>query len=173
MNLSERCRPIELILSDVDGVLTDGGVIFDNKGIEIKRFHIRDGSGIKLWQRAGGRVGLITGRTSHIVEIRAAELGIDTVRQGTEDKLGAVHEIVASLKLRLEQVCYVGDDLPDLPVLRRVGLAAVVADAAEEVRKTAHLVTKARGGEGAIREIIETILKQQQRWDDLIQSFYA
>src|SRR5581483_9476944 len=135
MNLSERCRPIELILSDVDGVLTDGGVIFDNKGIESKRFHIRDGSGIKLWQRAGGKFGLITGRTSHIVEIRAAELGIEIVRQGTEHKLAALVEIANDLRLRLDQVCYVGDDLPDLPVVRKVGLGVAVGDAAEELKK--------------------------------------
>lgn len=173
MNLSERCRSIELILSDVDGVLTDGGVIFDNKGIELKRFHIRDGSGIKLWQKAGGKFGLITGRTSHIVEIRAAELGVEIVRQGTENKLAALAEIVRDLRLRMDQVCYVGDDLPDLPVVRKVGLGVAVGDAAEELKKEAHLVTKAQGGFGAIRETIETILKNQQRWTDLVQTFYT
>jgi YrbI family 3-deoxy-D-manno-octulosonate 8-phosphate phosphatase len=171
MNLSERCQPIELILSDVDGVLTDGGVIFDNKGIEIKRFHIRDGLGIRLWQRGGGRFGLITSRTSHIVEIRAAELGIAIVRQGTDDKLAALAEITRELGLRFEQTCYIGDDLPDLPLMRKVGLSVAVADAADELKKEAHLVAKARGGCGAVRETIETILKHQQRWKDLIQTF--
>lgn len=173
MNLSERCQTIELILSDVDGVLTDGGVIFDNKGIELKRFHIRDGSGIKLWQRAGGRFGLITGRTSHIVEVRAAELGIEIVRQGTEQKLAAVIEIMNELRLRPEQVCYVGDDLPDLPVIRHVGLGVAVGDACEELRKQAHLVTAAAGGQGAIREAIEKILKNQQRWNELVRMYFG
>ncbi|MBX7074563.1 MAG: HAD hydrolase family protein [Pirellulales bacterium] len=173
MKLSERCQSIELILSDVDGVLTDGGVTFDNKGIELKRFHIRDGSGIKLWQRAGGRFGLITGRTSHIVEVRAAELGIEIVRQGTDNKVTAAQEVMAELRLKPEQVCYVGDDLPDLPVLRRVGLGVAVGDACLELRDEAHLVTRAVGGSGAIREVIETVLKQQQRWSDLVQIYYT
>lgn len=172
MSLSDRCRPIELILSDVDGVLTDGGVIFDNKGIELKRFHIRDGSGIKLWQRAGGKFGLITGRTSHIVEVRATELDVELVRQGTENKLAALGEIIGELRLRLDQVCYVGDDLPDLPVVRKVGLGVAVGDAAEELKKEAHFVTKSHGGFGAIRETIELVLKHQQRWTDLVQAFY-
>jgi YrbI family 3-deoxy-D-manno-octulosonate 8-phosphate phosphatase len=173
MTLTQRCQAIELILSDVDGVLTDGGVVFDNRGIELKRFHIRDGSGIKLWQRAGGRFGLITGRTSHVVEVRAVELAIELVRQGAEDKLSTVLDVIAELGLKPEQVCYVGDDLPDLPVIRRVGLGVAVADACEELRADAHLVTTLAGGRGAIREVIETILRQQQRWNDLIQIYYS
>ena len=93
MKLSDRCQAIELILTDVDGVLTDGGVIFDNRGIESKRFHIRDGLGIKLWQRAGGKFGIITGRSSHVVALRATELGIDLVRRGADDKLTVAREI--------------------------------------------------------------------------------
>ena len=143
MELSTRCRPIELLLSDVDGVLTDGGVIFDNQGIELKRFHIRDGLGVKLWQRAGHQFGLVTGRASHIVQLRAVELGIDLVRQGVEDKLQAVKQIITERRLKPEQVCYVGDDLPDLPVLGYVGLAAVVGDGSEDLQRTAHYVTKA------------------------------
>lgn len=172
MKLDERCQPIELILSDVDGVLTDGSVVFNNQGVEIKQFHIRDGSGIKLWQRAGCRFGVITGRSSHIVEIRCAELGIEIVRQGMEEKLGIARDIIAELGLRAEQVCYIGDDLPDLPVLRHVGLAIAVADACPEVRQAAHYVTTAPGGRGAVREAIEWILKSQRRWDDLIQRYY-
>lgn len=169
--LIERCRAIELILSDVDGVLTDGGVIFDNQGIETKRFHIRDGFGIKLWQRAGNRFGLITGRTSHVVEVRAAELGVSLIRQGVEDKLSAAQALLGELKLRPEQVCYLGDDLPDLSVIRHVGLGAAVADAAPELREAAALVTQAGGGQGAVRELVETILKAQGRWDELISRY--
>jgi YrbI family 3-deoxy-D-manno-octulosonate 8-phosphate phosphatase len=171
MDLADRCRPIELILSDVDGVLTDGGVIFDNQGIEIKRFHIRDGLGIKLWQRAGRHFGLVTGRASHIVQLRAVELGVELVRQGIDDKLPAVKQILAERRLRMEQVCYVGDDLPDLPVLRQVGLAAVVGDGSEDLQKMAHYVTKAAGGRGALREVIELILKAQGLWDDVLQKY--
>src|SRR5262249_123156 len=173
MDLVPRCRPIELILSDVDGVLTDGGVIFDNQGIEIKRFHIRDGLGIKLWQRAGHHFGLVTGRASHIVQLRAKELGIELVRQGIDDKLPAVKQILAERRLRPEQVCYVRDDLPHLPVLRWVGLAAVVADAGEDLRGAAHYVSTFPGGHGALREIIEMILKAQGRWTDIVQKYSA
>ncbi|HZZ73709.1 MAG TPA: HAD hydrolase family protein [Pirellulales bacterium] len=171
MTFEQRCQAIELILCDVDGVLTDGGVIFDNQGIEVKRFHIRDGLGIKLWQRAGYRCGLITGRNSHIVRLRAAELGIELVRQGIEDKLPAVRQLLLELNLKPEQICYLGDDLPDLPVMKAVGLGVGVADACEEVRQAAHYVTRARGGDGAVRETIETILKSQQRWSELIQKY--
>ncbi|MCE9547865.1 MAG: HAD hydrolase family protein [Planctomycetia bacterium] len=171
MDLQDRMRPIELVLSDVDGVLTDGGIVFDNEGIEIKRFHIRDGLGIRLWQRAGHRFGLVTGRTSHIVQMRAAELGIDIVRQGFEEKLPAVLDLMRELNLRPHQVCYVGDDLPDLPVVRHVGLGVTVADACPELLAAAHFTTSTRGGEGAVRELLEMILKAQGRWDDLIERY--
>lgn len=173
MKLSERCQTIELILTDVDGVLTDGGVIFDNRGIESKRFHIRDGLGIKLWQRAGGKFGIITGRSSHVVELRAAELGIDLVRQGADDKLTAARDIFCELNLQPEQVCYIGDDLPDLSLAQQVGLAVAVADACAELRAVAHQVTEAAGGEGAVREVVELILKAQQRWAELIRPYGA
>lgn len=171
MKTSERCRPIELILSDVDGVLTDGAIIYDNQGIELKRFHIHDGLGIQLWQRGGGRFGIVTGRTSHIVEIRAAELGIQLVRQGIDDKLAVVRRLAEELSLRLDQVAYLGDDLPDLSAIQAVGLGVAVPGAAAEVREAADYVTKAPGGHGAVREVIELVLKAQGRWDDLIQGY--
>ena len=169
--LEQRCAQIELLLSDVDGVLTDGGVVFDYQGIEIKRFHIRDGLGIKLWQRAGYRFGLITGRASHIVRLRASELGIEIVRQGVEDKWPAVQQILSELHLSPHQLCYVGDDLPDLPVMLQAGLGVAVADAAGDVCRAASYVTRTPGGTGAIRETIELILKCQGRWDDLIKKY--
>lgn len=171
MNLPALCRPIELILSDVDGVLTDGGVVYDNQGIEIKKFHIRDGLGIKLWQRAGFRFGLLTARTSHIVKLRASELGIDVVRQGFENKLPAALDILRELHLGPEQACYIGDDLTDLPVIANVGLGVAVADAVAEVRAAARHVTLATGGRGAVREVVELVLKEKNRWDDVIQRF--
>jgi 3-deoxy-D-manno-octulosonate 8-phosphate phosphatase (KDO 8-P phosphatase) len=171
MKLEQRCQTIELILADVDGVLTDGGIIIDNQGIETKQFHIRDGMAIRLWRRAGYRFGLITGRSSNIVKMRAAELGIEVVRQAAEDKLPAALEVLAELGLAPGQTCYVGDDLPDLPVMRAVGLAVAVADACPELRAAAHLVTAAGGGHGAVRETVETILKAQKRWDSLVQKY--
>ena len=173
MKLDARCNTIELILTDVDGVLTDGGVIFDNQGIEIKRFHARDGLGIKLWQRAGFPFGLITARTSHIVKLRAAELGIEHLRQGFEEKLPAAREIMQQLDIAAEQVCFIGDDLPDVAVMQAVGLGVAVADAVEEVKTAAGYVTKLNGGQGAVRETIELILKAKGRWDDLVQKCLA
>ena len=171
MSLDERCQPIELVLSDVDGVLTDGRVVLDSRGIETKQFHIRDGMGVALWQKAGYRFAMVTRRSSQAVKIRAAELGVEIVRQGADDKLAVAREILDELGLSLKQACYIGDDLPDLPVVRAVRLGVAVADAAVEVRRAAQYVTTARGGAGAVRETIETILKAQRRWDDVIQAY--
>jgi len=171
MRLEQRCQEIELVLADVDGVLTPGQIVFNNQGIETKQFHIRDGLGIRLWQRAGYKFGVITGRSSHIVKIRAAELNVEIVRQTAEDKLPVAQEILDQLGLRPHQACYIGDDLPDLPVMRAVGLGVAVVDACAEVRQAAHFVTQLAGGTGAVRETIEMILKAQRRWDDLIQKY--
>ena len=171
MNLDQQCRQIELILSDVDGVLTDGRLVLDNQGIETKRFHIRDGMGIALWRKAGYRFGMVTLRSSQVLKIRAAELGVEIVRQGADDKLAATREILEELELSLPQVCYIGDDLPDLPAVRAAGLGVAVADAAPELRQGADYVTTAPGGAGAVRETIELILKTQRRWDDVIQPY--
>jgi 3-deoxy-D-manno-octulosonate 8-phosphate phosphatase (KDO 8-P phosphatase) len=173
MTTAQLCQPIELILADVDGVLTDGSIIFTNEGIEIKRFNIRDGLGIKLWQRAGGKFGLITGRNSHIVNVRAGELGIEIVRQGTEKKVTEVKEILAQLRLEPQQACFIGDDLPDLAAMRYVGLGVAVADAAVDVRQAADYVTNLAGGTGAVREVIEMVLRAQQRWDDVLHPYKA
>ena len=171
MNLEERSQRIELILADVDGVLTDGRIVVNNQGIETKLFHIRDGMGIRLWQKAGYRFGVVSLRSSQIVKMRAAELEIGIVRQGTNDKLATSLEIIAQLGLTPQQVCYIGDDLPDLPVVRAVGMGVAVADACGELVEAAAYVTKAPGGCGAVREVIELILKAQGRWDDVIQAY--
>lgn len=172
MTLDERCRRVRLLLSDVDGVLTDGGIVFDNQGIETKRFHVRDGMGIRLWRKAGYRFGLITHRSSQIVKMRVAELGIEIVRQGIDNKLSAMHDVLRDLQLTPEQVCYLGDDLPDLPVIRAVGLGVAVADACAELRQASQYTTQLPGGQGAVRETIELLLKAQGRWEDLIQSYH-
>jgi 3-deoxy-D-manno-octulosonate 8-phosphate phosphatase (KDO 8-P phosphatase) len=171
MEIDQRCRAIELIICDVDGVLTDGGLIVDNRGIEIKRFNVRDGEGIRIWQKAGYRFGLITARSSHIVKTRAAEIGVEIVRQGTRDKLAATKQILEELGLKPEQTCYMGDDLLDLAAVRHVGLGVTVADGASDLLKAADYVTELGGGKGAVREMIEYILKTQRRWDDLIQAY--
>jgi YrbI family 3-deoxy-D-manno-octulosonate 8-phosphate phosphatase len=155
----------------VDGVLTDGGIIYDNQGIETKKFHVRDGLGIRLWQKAGYRFGLITRRSSHIVKTRVAELGIEIVRQGIDNKLSVVRALLDELRMTPSQTCYIGDDLPDLAAIRTVGLGVAVADACPELRESAHYTTTLPGGAGAVRETIEVILKAQGRWEDLIQSY--
>lgn len=171
MNLEARCQSIRLLLSDVDGVMTDGDVVFDNQGIETKAFNIRDGLGIRLWQQAGHRFGIVTGRSSGIVQRRAVELDIELLRQGISDKLPVVREIVESLSLEPEQVAYIGDDLPDLPAVNHVGLGIAVADACEELREAADFVTPSAGGRGAVREAIEMILKHQGRWTEILKTF--
>ena len=167
VDLPARAAAIELLLLDVDGVLTDGSVIYADDGSELKRFHVRDGSGLKLWHAAGKRSAIVSGRKSVAVERRASELGIRPVLQGRDDKLAAFAEVLAWLGYTPAQVCAVGDDLPDVPVLRTCGLAVAVADACPEARAAAHYVTAAAGGRGAVREAIEWLLKAQGRWTEL------
>jgi 3-deoxy-D-manno-octulosonate 8-phosphate phosphatase (KDO 8-P phosphatase) len=167
--IAERCGPIELLIADVDGVLTDGIISIDAAGAEIKHFHVRDGLAFAMWHKAGKRSAFLSGRRAAAVERRAAELSIDFVLQGHDAKAGPFRDLVSRLGLMPRQVCYIGDDLPDLPVLRAVGLAACPADAVAEVRDAAHLVTRAPGGRGAVREIIEIILKSQGKWDSPLE----
>ena len=164
----ELCKSIRLILSDVDGVLTDGRIVIDNSGVETKSFFVRDGLGIKIWQRAGFRFGLLTARNSQIVKLRAAELGVELVRQGAQDKLLVARELFQQTGVSPHEVCYIGDDLPDLPVMWEVGLSVAVADAASEVRNAATWVTEATGGRGAARELIERLLKGKGMWEQFI-----
>jgi 3-deoxy-D-manno-octulosonate 8-phosphate phosphatase (KDO 8-P phosphatase) len=166
-SLAARAAAIELLLLDVDGVLTDGSVIYATDGTELKRFHVRDGTGLKLWHAAGKRSAIVSGRSSAAVERRAVELGIALVLQRRDDKLAALGEVLAATGLRPEQVCAVGDDLPDVPVLKRCGVAVAVADACPEVRAVAQYVTTAPGGSGAVRELIEWLLKLNGRWAEL------
>ena len=168
---STRAANIRLLLLDVDGVLTDGSVVYADNGVELKRFHVRDGSGLKFWLRAGNRAAIVSGRTSVAVDVRAAELGISPVLQGRGDKLPAFEEVLAATGLRPDEVCAIGDDLPDLPVLRRCGLAIAVADACPEVREAAHYITAAPGGRGAVRDAVEWLLRLQGRWDGIVEEF--
>jgi 3-deoxy-D-manno-octulosonate 8-phosphate phosphatase (KDO 8-P phosphatase) len=173
MKLAERCAAIRLLLTDVDGVLTDGGVILDNQGVESKCFNIRDGLAMRLWQHIGGRAGLVTSRSSQAVKLRAAELDLEIVRQGVKEKLPEVQAIAASLGISADQIAYVGDDLPDLPVIRYAGLGIAVADAPEEVREAADYVTSVPGGRGAVREVVELVLKNNGKWDSAIRKYLA
>lgn len=166
--LAERCQPIELLVSDVDGVMTDGYIILDDHGNETKHFHVRDGLAFSIWHKAGKTSAILSGRKTAAVDLRAANLRISHVLQGHEQKEVPLRKLIAQLGLSPRQVCYVGDDLPDIPALRAVGLAACPADAAAEVKDAAHLITRAHGGNGTIREIVEIILKSQGAWRNLI-----
>lgn len=159
--LQERAGKILMLVLDVDGVLTDGKLYFDNTGNEMKAFNSRDGLGMKALQRCGIEVAVITGRKSAIVSQRMAQLDIRHVYQGREDKLEAFTQLLETTGLNAEQVCYVGDDWVDLPVLLRAGLAISVADADEHVKEHVHWVTQRNGGEGAVREICNLILSAQ------------
>jgi YrbI family 3-deoxy-D-manno-octulosonate 8-phosphate phosphatase len=169
--LQERCSHIAMLVLDVDGVLTDGGIVYGDNGVELKQFHVRDGSALKIWQHAGKRAAIITGRTSPIVAVRAAELGIDPVYQGAMEKMPAYRRLLTDAGLGPEQVCYVGDDVPDLPLLGSCGLAVAVADACPEVLAAAQYVTRAAGGRGAVRETIELILRCQGLWQRVVDRF--
>lgn len=162
--LRERCAAIELLIVDVDGILTDGGIVYGQPDLEIKQFDVRDGFGLKRWQHAGKRTAVLTGRSSPLVARRAAELGIVSVVQGAVEKLPAYRRLLEEAGAAEETVCYVGDDVPDVPSLCACGLAATAADAHSEARAVAHYITRACGGRGAVREIIELILRCQGRW---------
>jgi 3-deoxy-D-manno-octulosonate 8-phosphate phosphatase (KDO 8-P phosphatase) len=166
--LAARCRGLRLIVSDVDGVLTDGTVLLLPGGGEARAFHIRDGLAVVLAHRAGLRTGLLSGRSSEAVTRRARELGIGIVRQGVSDKAAAFADILAAEGLVPEQAAYIGDDVNDLPVLLQAGLSAAPQDAAFEVRAQAYMVMDARGGHGCFREFVEAILRARGEWDSLV-----
>ena len=171
--LAARCRALRLVLTDVDGVLTDGTILVLPDGGEAKSFHIRDGLGMVLARRAGLKVGLLSGRTSASVATRAAELRLDVVRQGASDKRAVFEEILREQGLRASEVAYMGDDVNDLSVLSEVGLSAAPKDAPFEVRAQAFMVTEARGGEGCLREFLEAILKARGQWEPLLAEIGA
>jgi 3-deoxy-D-manno-octulosonate 8-phosphate phosphatase (KDO 8-P phosphatase) len=168
MTLEDRARRIRLVLFDVDGVLTDGVVVMHGDGSESKGFYIKDGAAIVWAQRAGLQVGLLSARSSGATTHRAAQLAVRIVQQGVTSKASAFDTILKSSGLAEEAVCYMGDDLLDLPVLERAGLSAAPADAAPEVRDRVHWVSAAAGGRGAARELIELVLRAQGRWDEIV-----
>ncbi len=171
--LRSKARNIKMLLLDVDGVLTDGSFVpgVPGDGSESKRFHSRDGIGLVLAREAGLKLGLISGRRSTIVEARADELRMHFVRLGVTNKLAALDECLAQESCELSELAYMGDDLPDLAILTRAGLSATVEDAPLDVRSRVDYVTRARGGYGAVRELVELILSSQGKLDDLIRSY--
>ena len=173
LDLNHRIQNVRLAIFDVDGVLTDGGLFRTDDGQEIKRFHSRDGLGLRLLQNSGVQLAIITGRTSHVVEHRAKELGITHLYQGCKQKVPAFLEICKQLSVTPEQTAYMGDDLIDLPVMIRCGLALTVAEAHPEVVKRAHWVSQYKGGNGAAREACELIMKQQGSWQEVLEGYLA
>lgn len=156
-----KARAIKLLICDVDGVMTDGGLFFGDNGLEYKAFHSRDGLGIKMLQRSGIPLAVITARTSEVVKHRMKNLNIDLVFQGQLDKVHAFEELCQTQKLTPEQIAYVGDDLVDMPVMKKVGLSIAVADAHERVKHHADWITQHGGGHGAVRDVCELLMKAQ------------
>lgn len=170
--VGEKLRRVSALLLDVDGVLTDGRIIYDDAGVETKRFHVRDGLGVRLLMDAGIAVGIVTGRSGAALQHRCRDLGIDLVLDGVSDKAAALAAIQDREGHPLERMAFAGDDLPDLPAMVRAGVALAVADAAPEVRDRADAVTDRPGGRGAVREICEAILRARDQWEAALNRFF-
>ncbi|MGB2822850.1 MAG: HAD family hydrolase [Phycisphaerae bacterium] len=162
---------IELMVLDVDGVLTDGRITLTESGEEVKSFHVKDGAGMKYWQRAGGRMAIISGRGSPAVIRRADELGVSAVRLDAKVKLPVYEELLAELGVSPAETAVIGDDLTDLPLMRSCAFAAAPSDAVEEVRGAAHYVCRAAGGGGCVREVVEHILKKAGKWNEILARY--
>jgi 3-deoxy-D-manno-octulosonate 8-phosphate phosphatase (KDO 8-P phosphatase) len=169
--ISDKAKDIKLVIFDVDGVLTSGILTYGNKGIEVKNFNVHDGQGIKLLKKSGVDVGIITTCKSDIVKQRMQDLGIEHLYQGKTDKLPAYEELKNKLQLTDNQIAYVGDDLPDLPMLKRVGLAITVSNAPKIVQQHTHWITKAKGGKGAAREVCDFIMEAQGTYQTIINLY--
>jgi 3-deoxy-D-manno-octulosonate 8-phosphate phosphatase (KDO 8-P phosphatase) len=171
MNTLPRVERIRAVILDIDGVLTDGRIGYSAEAHELKFFDVHDGLGVKLLQAAGLKVALLSGRSSLANRRRAQELGLDAVVEGESDKVAGLERVLHLLGVAADECCYLGDDLVDVPVMRRVGLALAVADAAEEVRGVAHRVTARAGGRGAVRELAEWLLRQTGRWQEVTRRY--
>ncbi|MGB9807169.1 MAG: KdsC family phosphatase [Thermosulfidibacteraceae bacterium] len=162
---------ISLLILDVDGVLTGGEILVDDDGKEVKCFNVRDGHGIVMLHRVGVKTAIITGRISKAVDVRAKELGIEIVYQGAHNKLKVYEEIKKKYGFKDEEIAYIGDDVVDIPILKRVGFAVAVSDAHPEVKKYVHYVTRAKGGRGAVREIADMIIRAKDKWEEIIERY--
>jgi 3-deoxy-D-manno-octulosonate 8-phosphate phosphatase (KDO 8-P phosphatase) len=171
--VESRAARVRLLLLDCDGVLTDGRITPVEGGEELKSFNTRDGHGLVMLHRAGLRSGIISGRKSRLVELRAADLGVSFVRQGALDKVEAFESLLGEAGVEPSHAAYVGDDVVDIPLMRRCALAVAVADATEDTRAAAHYVTRLPGGCGAVREVCELILKAQGKWEELMKRYLA
>jgi 3-deoxy-D-manno-octulosonate 8-phosphate phosphatase (KDO 8-P phosphatase) len=172
-DVSARASKVKLVLLDSDGVLTDGRIIMSSDGDDVRAFDVRDGHGIRMGQQAGLLFGVISGRESRALAERAAELQFDEVHQRVLDKLGRAKEILDRRDLAFESTCFMGDDLIDLRVMRRCGFAVAPADAVPEVREAAHYVTARAGGRGAVREVIDLVLRANGKWDDVTARYLS
>ena len=164
---------INHLILDVDGVLTDGTLLFDNNGSEIKGFNVQDGHGIKLWMRAGNSVAIITGRQSKVVSHRCSDLGIETVYQNVKNKLEILNEYISANNVNPIEICYIGDELVDIPVFKKVGLAVAVANSVPEAFDYADFITDKSGGKGAVREAIDFLLKKKGQWESVTNRYFA
>jgi 3-deoxy-D-manno-octulosonate 8-phosphate phosphatase (KDO 8-P phosphatase) len=171
--IDTRLKQVALILLDVDGVLTAGQVIYNDSGQETKAFHVRDGLGIRMLMEAGLTVGIVTGRRSMALVHRCKNLGIDLLKDGIHDKAAALEQILKETGVAATATAFVGDDLPDLPIMRRVGAPIAVGDAHDLVKQAAIMTTRARGGCGAVREISERILKARGDWEPMINRLFS
>ena len=167
----DKMEPVKLLLLDVDGVLTDGRIVYSDDGVETKAFNVRDGLGLRLLMDGGIQVGIVTGRRSKALYRRCKDLGIIDVYDGVDDKAALLDDICRRMGIRTESIAFIGDDLPDIPLMKKVGLSIAVADAHEAVRAVADLVTTAGGGAGAVREVCEAILKSQGQWEKILNRF--
>jgi len=172
-DIRDRLFKIKLLIVDCDGVLTDGRIVLLSETEETKFFDVKDGHAIRMAGRAGLKTAIISGRASFAVRARARDLGIAYLYEGAWIKIGPYEEVLAAEGIGDEAVCYVGDDVTDIPLMRRAGLAVAVADAVEEARQHAHYVTERPGGRGAVREVIELIMKAQSKWDEAMSRYLA
>ncbi|MFH1836735.1 MAG: HAD-IIIA family hydrolase [Candidatus Omnitrophota bacterium] len=171
-DIIERAKKIKVLVLDVDGVLTDGRIIYGTYGDELKNFHVSDGLGIILLKRAGLKCVILTAKASRVVKKRAKELKIDKVYQNFHYKINAYAKIMKKFRVKNEEICFIGDDVIDIPILRRVGLAITVPNARESVKGYAHYMTKKEGGQGAVREICDMLLKAQGIWDKVTEKYF-
>ena len=171
-DLQQRIQKIKLVIVDIDGVLTDGRIVLGDYGDELKFFDVQDGFGLVMLRRAGLSTVIMSGKKSKINHRRAKELMVNKILQNVFDKLKAFEKLLKQFKVEPEEVCYIGDDLIDLPVMKRVGLAAAVLNAVDEVKAAAHYVTKKYGGRGAVREVVDLLLKGQERWTEVTEKYF-
>ncbi len=169
--IEERIKNIKLLILDVDGILTDGRIIYDNFGDTVKIFDVRDGLGLVLLKRANIKVAIVSAGKSRAVTRRARELKVTRVYQGIRDKLKIYNKLLRKFRLKDDEVCYMGDDLTDVPVMKRVGLAIGVPNSIDEVQRISHYITSHNGGRGAVREAADLILRTQGKWDEVVAKY--